>query len=80
MDETKMLYYFALIKRYCNSHRECYKCAFYFPYEYGGGGCAFRTNALGDKPSWWDLNKLESCAYIMCQDMRKLDEQNSEQR
>lgn len=59
MKTAKLLSYFSLIKRYCDSHRECYECAFYVPYEYGGGGCPFTTNALGDKPSWWNLNKLE---------------------
>lgn len=71
MDETQLLYYFALIKRYCDNHRECYKCAFYIAYDCGGGGCALTTNALGNKPNWWDLNKLEYCAHKMCRDMRE---------
>lgn len=60
MKAAKLLSYFSLIKRYCDEqHSKCCKCAFYEPYEYGGGGCSFTTNALGEQPSWWNLNKLE---------------------
>ena len=59
MKTAKLLSYFSLIKRYCDNHHECYKCAFYEPYEHGGGGCTFTTNALGERPNWWNLNKLE---------------------
>lgn len=76
METAKLLSYFSLIKRYCSNHcSKCYKCAFYEPYEYGGGGCIFTTNALGDHPSWWKLDKLEYKFSRMFNELKEASEQ-----